>query len=69
MTMYVLDRAVRAQKSGYFNDEMVPVRTKITDKEGVERSITVGRVYSTLRIPIGFPSTLFKPGLFCTMCH
>ena len=44
MIMYIFDRAVRAQKNGYFNDEMVPVRTRFTDKEGVERSITVSSV-------------------------
>ncbi|KAK2175248.1 hypothetical protein NP493_742g00002 [Ridgeia piscesae] len=34
-------KAARAQKNGYFKDEIVPVKTKITDKDGKERSITV----------------------------
>ena len=43
------DRAARAQKNGYFKNEIVPVKTKITDKDGKERSITVSYLY-TVRI-------------------
>jgi len=36
-------RAAAAQKAGWFNDEIVPVTVKQTDKEGNEKTVTVSK--------------------------
>ena len=34
-------RAYKAQQSGWFDDEIIPVQTKIHDTDGSERAVTV----------------------------
>ena len=36
-----VDRAGRAQQTGAFDKEIVPVTTKLTDKDGNEQTVTV----------------------------
>jgi len=36
-------KAAAAQKAGYFDDEIIPVETTVTDKDGEEKTITVSQ--------------------------
>lgn len=39
--MHSQQKAINAQKNGLFKDEIVPVETKVKDKEGNEKNVTV----------------------------